>query len=212
MNTSQTPIRVLIVESHPLHRLGLKAILEEQADIEIAGVAVSGEEGVLIHQRLEPDVTLYGLRIPDLCGVDAVKAIRADSPKAQIIILADHTGDNEIKRSLENGACGYVMKDAPAEELLKAIRAVAAGKRFVSSEVAEILTEHVGDEALTPAEVRVLKMITDGKSNKEIAASLDITDNTVKTHLKNIFGKLGVDDRTSAAMTAIRRGIVRVDV
>ena len=212
MNTSQTQIRVLIVESHPLHRLGLKAILEEQADIEIAGVAVSGEEGVLIHQRLEPDVTLYGLRIPDLCGVDAVKAIRADSPKAQIIILADHTGDNEIKRSLENGACGYVMKDAPAEELLKAIRAVATGKRFVSPEVAEILTEHVGDEALTPAEVRVLKMITDGKSNNEIAASLDITDNTVKTHLKNIFGKLGVDDRTSAAMTAIRRGIVRVDV
>ena len=212
MNNSQTPIRVLIVESHPLHRLGLKAILEEQADIEIAVVAVSGEEGVLIHQRLEPDVTLYGLRIPDLCGVDAVKAIRADSPKAQIIILADHTGDNEIKRSLENGACGYVLKDAPAEELLKAIRAVATGKRFVSSEVAEILTEHVGDEALTPAEVRVLKMITDGKSNKEIAARLDITDNTVKTHLKNIFGKLGVDDRTSAAMTAIRRGIVRVDV
>ncbi|HZH35187.1 MAG TPA: response regulator transcription factor, partial [Pyrinomonadaceae bacterium] len=208
----QTQIRVLIVESHPLHRLGLKAILEEQADIEIAGVAVSGEEGVLIHQRLEPDVTLYGLRIPDLCGVDAVKAIRADSPKAQIIILADHTGDNEIKRSLENGACGYVMKDAPAEELLKAIRAVATGKRFVSSEVAEILTEHVGDEVLTPAELRVLKMITDGKSNKEIAASLDITDNTVKTHLKNIFGKLGVDDRTSAAMTAIRRGIIRADV
>lgn len=212
MNPTNAPIRILLVESHPLTRIGIKTVVSEQADMEIVGEAFTGTEGVAQYRKFQPDITLFGLRIPDLCGVDAVKFIRAESPKANIIILADRAGDTEIRRSLENGACGFVLKDAPAEELIKAIRAVFRGKRYVSPEIAEVLTDNLGAEDLTPAEQRVVEMIVRGASNKEISAALSITENTVKTHLKNIFGKLNVEDRTQAAMSAIRRGIVRVDV
>ena len=212
MNPTNAPIRILLVESHPLTRIGIKTVVSEQADMEIVGEAFSGTEGVAQFRKSQPDITLFGLRTPDLCGVDAVKFIRAESPKANIIILADRAGDTEIRRSLENGACGFVLKDAPTEELIKAIRAVFRGKRYVSPEIAEVLTDNLGAEDLTPAEQRVVEMIVRGASNKEISAALSITENTVKTHLKNIFDKLNVDDRTQAAMSAIRRGIVRVDV
>lgn len=212
MTPIDQPIRILLVESQPLTRIGIKTVVSEQKDMEIVGEAVSGSEGVLAHRRFQPDVTLYGLRTPDLCGVDAVKFIRADFPKANIIILADRAGDSEIRRALENGACGFVLKDATPEELLKAVRAVHRGKRFVSTEIAEVLTDHLGAEDLTPAERRVVELIVRGASNKEISAALSISENTVKTHLKNIFEKLDVDDRTQAAMSAIRRGIVRADV
>jgi DNA-binding NarL/FixJ family response regulator len=212
MNPTNAPIRILLVESHPLTRIGIKTVVSEQADMEIVGEAFTGTEGVLRHRKFQPDITLYGLRTPDICGVDAVKFIRAEFPKANIIILADRAGDTEIRRSLENGACGFILKDAPAEELIKAIRAVFRGKRYVSPEIAEVLTDNLGAEDLTPAEQRVVEMIVRGASNKEISAALSITENTVKTHLKNIFDKLNVDDRTQAAMSAIRRGIVRVDV
>ena len=212
MNPTNAPIRILLVESHPLTRIGIKTVISEQPDMEIVGEAFSGTEGVAQYRKSQPDITLFGLRTPDLCGVDAVKFIRAESPKANIIILADRAGDAEIRRSLENGACGFVLKDAPTEELIKAIRAVFRGKRYVSPEIAEVLTDNLGAEDLTPAEQRVVEMIVRGASNKEISVALSITENTVKTHLKNIFGKLNVDDRTQAAMSAIRRGIVRVDV
>ncbi|HEX8197011.1 MAG TPA: response regulator transcription factor [Pyrinomonadaceae bacterium] len=212
MIPTNAPIRILLVESHPLTRIGIKTVVSEQADMEIVGEAFSGTEGVAQYRKSQPDITLFGLRTPDLCGVDAVKFIRAESPKANIIILADRAGDAEIRRSLENGACGFVLKDAPTEELIKAIRAVFRGKRYVSPEIAEVLTDNLGAEDLTPAEQRVVEMIVRGASNKEISAALSITENTVKTHLKNIFDKLNVDDRTQAAMSAIRRGIVRVDV
>ncbi len=207
----KTLIRILIVESHPLNRLGLKSIINEQADMKIVGEAMSGAEGLELHRQLEPDVTLFELRMPDLCGVDAVKELSDISRDSKIIILAAQTGDVEINRALKNGACGYVLKDAPPDELLKAIRAVSQGKRYVSPKIAEVLTENFGAEDLTPAEMRVLKLIVEGISNKEIAANLEISENTVKTHLKNIFGKLGVDDRTAAAMSAIKRGVIRFD-
>jgi DNA-binding NarL/FixJ family response regulator len=212
MNSPNAPIRILLVESHPLTRIGIKTVASEQTDMEIVGEAFSGTEGVSLYRKFQPDITLFGLRTPELCGVDAVKLIRAEFPKANIIILADRAGDSEIRRALENGACGFVLKDAPAEELIKALRAVYRGKRFVSPEIAEVLTENLGAEDLTPAERRVIEMIVRGASNKEISAALSITENTVKTHLKNIFEKLNVDDRTQAAISAIRRGIVRVDV
>ncbi|HYP50452.1 MAG TPA: response regulator transcription factor, partial [Pyrinomonadaceae bacterium] len=199
MNPTNAPIRILLVESHPLTRIGIKTVVSEQADMEIVGEAFSGTEGVAQYHKSQPDITLFGLRTPDLCGVDAVKFIRAESPKANIIILADRAGDAEIRRSLENGACGFVLKDAPAEELIKAIRAVFRGKRYVSPEIAEVLTDNLGAEDLTPAERRVVELIVRGASNKEISAALSITENTVKTHLKNIFDKLNVDDRTQAA-------------
>jgi DNA-binding NarL/FixJ family response regulator len=211
MNQSESKIRILLVESHPLTLIGLKTLVSEQSDLEIVGEAFTGTEGVLKYRKLQPDVTLFGLRTPDLCGVDAVQFIRREFPKANIIILAERAGDSEIRRALENGACGFVLKDAPAEETIKAIRAVHRGKRFVSPEAAEVLTDNLGAEDLTPAERRVVEMIVKGASNKEIAAALSITENTVKTHLKNIFEKLNVEDRTQAAVSAIKRGIVRFD-
>jgi DNA-binding NarL/FixJ family response regulator len=212
MNSTEQPIRILLVESQTLARIGIKTVIAEQPDLEIVGEAENGVEGIALYRKFQPDITLYGLRTPDLCGVDAVKFIRAEFPKANIIILAERAGDSEIRRALENGACGFVLKDAPAEELLKAVRAVYRGKRFISPEIAEVLTDNLGSEDLTPAERRVVEMIVRGASNKEISAKLSITENTVKTHLKNIFDKLSVDDRTEAALTAIRRGIVRLDL
>jgi two-component system, NarL family, response regulator len=212
MNSDETAIRILLVESQALTRIGIKTVVSEQPDMKIVGEVWSGTEGVVQYRKLQPDITLFGLRTPDLCGVDAVKFIRAEFSNANIILLAERAGDSEIRRSLENGACGFVLKDAPPEELLKAIRAVFRGKRFVSPEIAEVLTDNLGAEDLTPAEKRVVEMIVKGASNKEISAALSITENTVKTHLKNIFDKLGVEDRTQAAMSAIRRGMVRVDV
>jgi DNA-binding NarL/FixJ family response regulator len=211
MNSADQTIRILLVESQPLASIGIKTVVSAQPDLEIVGEAFTGTEGVSLFRKLQPDITLFGLRVPDLCGVDAVKFIRAEFPKANIIILADRAGDSEIRRSLENGACGFVLKEAPAEELIKAIRAVAGGRRFVSPDVAEVLTENLGAEDLTRAELRVVEMIVKGASNKEISAALSITENTVKTHLKNIFEKLDVGDRTQAALSAIRRGIVRAD-
>lgn len=211
MNPTDQSISILLVESQPLASIGIKTVISAQPDIKIVGEALTGTEGVSLFRKLQPDITLFGLRTPDLCGVDAVKFIRAEFPKANIIILADRAGDSEIRRSLENGACGFVLKDAPPEELLTAIRAVASGRRFVSPDVAEVLTENLGAEDLTKAELRVVEMVVKGASNKEISAALSITENTVKTHLKNIFEKLDVNDRTQAALSAIRRGIVRVD-
>jgi DNA-binding NarL/FixJ family response regulator len=134
------------------------------------------------------------------------------APKAKIIVIASHAGDAEISRSLQNGAFGYVLKDVSETDLLKAIRTVAAGRKFVPPNVAAILTENFGQESLTPSEQNILEMIVAGKSNKEIAYLLGVTENTVKTHIKNIFEKLGVSDRTTAATLAIRRGLVRVDI
>lgn len=206
-----TPTRILLVESSPVIRVGLKTIIEPEPDLEIVAEFSNGQEAVASHSQLKPDVTLYDLRMPEVCGVDAAAEIQKVSPATKIIILAAQAGDSEINRSLKNGACGYILKTAPPAEILKAIRAVAAGRRFVSPEIAEVLTENLGMEDLTSAELRVLERIAKGKSNKEIAEWLGLSENTIKTHLKNIFGKLGVDDRTAAVVTAIRRGIIRID-
>lgn len=211
MNFPAAPIRILLVEPHSLTRIGIKTVISAESDLEITAEASGGTDVVALYRKFLPDVTLYGLRTPDLCGVDAVKFIRAEFPAANIIILADRAGDSEIRRALENGVCGYVLKDAAPEELTRAIRAVFRGKRFVSPEIAEVLTQNLGAEDLTPAERRVVEMIVKGASNKEIAAALSISENTVKSHLKNIFEKLYVDDRTEAALSAIKRGIIRVD-
>lgn len=212
MRRSNHSIRILLVESQSLARIGIKTVVSDENEMQIVGEAETGTEGVSLYRELLPDVALFGLRNPDLCGVDAVKFIRAEFPQANIIILAERAGDSEIRRALENGACGFVLKNASPDELIKAIRSVATGKRYISPSVAEVLTDNFGAEDLTPAEQRIAEMIVAGASNKEIAARFAITENTVKTHLKNIFDKLGVGDRTEAAMTAIRRGIVRVDV
>lgn len=153
-----------------------------------------------------------GLRLPDSCAIDDLSGYFAENKRAKIIVLAEHTGDAEISKSLKKGALGYVLKDASEAEVVKAIRAVAAGKKYIPQDVADVLTENFGREELTASEQKILQMIVAGKANKQIAFDLNVSENTVKTHVKNIFDKLNVSDRTSAATSAIKRGLVRVDL
>ncbi len=206
----QNLISILLVENQTLTRIGIKTVLEAQSDIEIVGEALSGAKGFELFKQTQPDVTILGLRLPDSCAVDEIENYLAENNRAKIIILAEHAGDAEISRSLKKGAFGYICKDVSADELVKAIRVVNAGKKYIPSEIAAILSENLAQEELTPAELKILQVIVEGQSNKEIAYNLEISENTVKTHVKNILGKLGVSDRTSAATVAIKRGLVRI--
>lgn len=204
-------IRVLLIEDQVLTCIGIKTILTASDDFEIVGEAGDTAQGLDLFRNSLPDVTLLSLRLPDSCAVDSLREFLKTAPQAKIIILAAHAGDEEIRRSLERGASGYVLKDVSANELIKAIRTVHAGKKFIPANVASVLSENLGRESLTVSEQRILQLIVTGQSNKEIAFNLGVSENTVKTHVKNILAKLGVADRTAAATSAIRRGMVRVD-
>jgi two-component system, NarL family, response regulator len=206
------PITVLVTENQPLTRLGLKALFASVDDIDLLGDSATPEDGFRMFREMKPDVTLLGLRFPGTCTIDDLEKYLSERPAAKIIILAEHAGDNEIKRALNKGAVGYILKDVAPGDLLDAVRAVHAGRKYIPAEIAGILSEAFGQEELTAAETSVLQMIVGGMSNKEIAFALDITENTVKSHVQNIFGKLGVSDRTSAARLAIKRGLVRTDI
>ncbi|CAN5684902.1 response regulator transcription factor [soil metagenome] len=208
----KTPIHILIVENQTLTRVGIETILNEQNDIEIVGEAETSADGLRLFEQIKPDVTILSLRLPDSCAVDEIENYLKKNERAKIIVLADHSGDAEISRSLKNGAFGYVCQDVSATDLVKAIRTVHAGKKYLQAEVANVLNENIGQEELTKTERKILQAIVAGKANKEIAFDLNVSENTVKTHVKNVFGKLGVSDRTSAATLAIRRGLVRVDL
>ncbi len=204
-------ISVLLIEDQTLTRLGVKAIFAESQEIELTAVAENTVEGLNAFKRIRPDVTLLGLRLPDSCAVDSIADFLEIEPQARIIILAANSGDSEIARSLRRGAFGFVLKDVSAEQLIKAVKTVYANKKFVPANVAGILSEHLGEEQLTEREQKILRLIVNGLSNKEIAHNLGITENTVKTHVKNILSKLNVSDRTAAATTAIKRGMVRIN-
>lgn len=205
-------IKILIIENETLARVGIRTILSSQEDLEIVGEAGTSDEGFELFRRANPDVTLMSLRLAEACAVDEIERFLEFAPKGKIIVLASHAGDAEISRSLQNGAFGYVLKDVSESDLLKAVRTVAAGRKFIPPNVAEILTENFGRESLTPSEEKILRGIVAGKSNKEIAYGLKVSENTVKTHVKNIFDKLGVSDRTTATTLAIKRGLVRADI
>lgn len=207
-----SPIALLLIENQPLTRLGVRAVVEQEADIVLAGETDNAADGFAKFRELKPDVTILGLRLPDSCSIDDLDNYFIEEPKAKIIVLAEHAGDAEISRALRKGALGYICKDVTPDDLVKAIRTVAGGRKFIPNEIAQILSESLGKEELTPAESTVLRMIVGGMSNKEIAFALDVSENTVKSHVQNIFGKIGVSDRTSAATTAIKRGLVRVDL
>ena len=211
---NKTPglIRLLLVENQTLVRVGIKTILSGQGDVQIIGEAETGAEGFKLFRTLKPDITILSLRLPDACAIDVLEDYFNESKQAKILILAEHAGDSEISRSLKKGVSGYVCKDVSEFELVKAIRTVNAGKKYIPTEIAEILSENFGQEELTPAERKILQMLVGGNSNKEIAYDLNVSENTVKTHVKNVFEKLGVSDRTSAATLAIKRGLVRIDV
>jgi DNA-binding NarL/FixJ family response regulator len=205
-------VTVLIIENQPLTRLGMKTLFGSDDDIDLIGEAGSPADGFRMFSEMSPDVTLLGLRFPDSCSIDDLDKYLTERPRAKIIMLADHAGDVEIKRALQKGALGYVCKDVEPSDLLTAIRAVNSGRKYIPSDIAGILSEYLGNEDLTPAETAVLEMIVGGMSNKEIAFALDVSENTVKTHVQNLFGKLGVSDRTSAATLALKRGLVRADI
>ena len=204
------PLRVLIIENQTLVRIGIRTVLGGADDFEIVGEADSGAEGFRLFRESKPDVTILSLRLPDSCAIDTLDDYFRAAARPRILVLADTAGDAEISKALKKGALGYICKDISPEELTKALRWVAAGKKYIPSDIAEILSESFGSEELTATETRILQQIVAGKSNKEIAFELDISENTVKTHVKNVFEKLGVSDRTSAATLAIRRGLVRI--
>lgn len=205
-------VRVLLIENQTLVRIGIKTILDAQSDFEIVGEAETGAEGFELFKKLRPDITILSLHLPDSCAIDVLADYFAENPKAKIIVLADSAGDAEISKALKRGARSYICKDVSENELIKAISAVHAGGKYIQPEVAAILSENLGQEELTAAETRILSRIVTGKANKEIAFEFNVSENTIKTHVKNIFDKLGVSDRTSAATLAIRRGLVRMDI
>jgi len=206
----ENTVRVLIIENQTLVRIGIRTVLSAGNGFEIVGESESGAEGFEKFRALRPDVTILSLRLPDSCAIDTLDDYFRAATRPRILVLADTAGDAEISKALKKGALGYICKDISPEELTKALRMVAAGKKYIPSDIAEILSANYGSEELTPTETRILQQIVAGKSNKEIAFDLDISENTVKTHVKNVFEKLGVSDRTSAATLAIRRGLVRI--
>ncbi len=205
-----TRIRVLSVDDHPLLREGIAMIINSQADMTMVSQAAGGSEAIQKYREHKPDVTLMDLRLPDLSGIDAMIAIRAEFPDARIIMLTTFEGDVEIQRALEAGARGYLLKNMPPAEILQAIRQVHAGKKRVPPEVASQLAEHMASESLTAREVDVLKQLAGGNRNRDIGELLGISEETVKVHVKHLMDKLGASDRTQAIAIAVRRGIIEL--
>jgi DNA-binding NarL/FixJ family response regulator len=203
-------IRVMVVDDHPLMREGIASAIEVAPDMELAGEAADGEEAFEQFVSLHPDVTLMDLQMPRLGGVEAIEAIRAACPAARILVLTTYGGDVHAERALRAGALGFLLKSTLHRELVDAIRAVHAGRRYVPSAIADGIVAHMGDERLSERELEVLRLVADGQGNKGVARVLAISEQTVKAHLKNVFAKLGVADRTHAVTVAVRRGIIEI--
>jgi two-component system NarL family response regulator len=204
-------IRVLVVEDHHVVRQGLVSLLNVVEGMEVVGEAADGVEAIAQYRKHQPDITLIDLRLPRMSGVDAIQRIRMESPQSRFIVLTTYDGDEDIYRALKAGAKAYLLKGMTTDELITAIHAVHAGKSHIPAAIAEKLAERMGVEELTPREMDVLEQIVAGKSNKEIAEELGVSEATVKTHINSLLGKLGVTDRTQAATAAIRRGIVPLE-
>lgn len=205
------PIRILLVEDHAMVRQGLAALLKTVPGFAVVGEAADGEQAVELFRKHTPDVTLMDLRLPKMNGVAAIERIRAGFPAARVIVLTTFDGDEDIYRAMQAGAKGYLLKGMDLQELIDAVRAVHAGKSRIPSRVAEKLAERMGGASLTARELEVLEQIVAGKSNKEIGSALFISEATVKTHVNSLLSKLGVEDRTQAATSALQRGIVHLD-
>jgi DNA-binding NarL/FixJ family response regulator len=204
-------IRIMTVDDHHLIREGIATVIDNQPDMRQVSQASSGPEAIRQYREHRPDITLMDLRLPGLSGIDAMMAIRSEFPEARIVILTTFDGDVEVQRALRAGACGYLLKSTPPNELVEAIRQVYAGNKRVQTELATQVAEHLGEDGLSTREIEVLEQVVAGLRNREIAKRLFISEETVKIHLKHIMEKLGAKDRTHAAAIANRRGIARFD-
>jgi DNA-binding NarL/FixJ family response regulator len=202
------PIRVLVVDDHVLLRQGIAGILASEAEIALVAEAADGAEAVETFARVRPDVTLMDLQMPVLSGIEAIQRIRSGAPQARIIVLTTYPGDVQAVKALKAGASGYLLKSSLIDELLRAIRAVHGGRRYIPADVAQEIALHAAEEPLSAREVDILALVAAGKANKVVAHELSVSEQTVKAHLRTIFQKLGVNDRTQAVTTALRRGII----
>jgi len=203
-------IQIMLVDDHPAFRKGMAALIESEPDMKIVAEAADGREAVEVYRQKQPDVVLMDLRLPVMGGVEATLAIRSEFPAARVIVLTTFDTDEDIFRAIQSGAKSYLLKDTPAEELAGAIRAVQAGKETLPSHVAERLAARRQRPELSQREMDVLQLLIKGRSNKEIGSALFLCEDTVKAHFKTLFAKLGVQDRTEAAISAIRHGIVHL--
>jgi len=203
-------IRVLAVDDHALLRDGIAALIGNQSDMQLVGEASNGREAIELFRQHQPDVTLMDLQMPEMGGIDALSAIRGEFPDARIIVLTTYAGDVQVFRALKAGARGFLLKGLLRKELLDTIRAVHAGQKRLPPEIAADIAEHAMDDALTSREIDVLRLIAGGNANKEIAAKLSLTEETVKGHVKNILAKLDANDRTHAVTIGLKRGIIEI--
>jgi DNA-binding NarL/FixJ family response regulator len=210
MSSAISQIRILAVDDHPVVRQGIAGLVGIQSDMVLVGEAANGRDAIQQFRVHHPDVTLMDLQMPEINGIDALIAIRNEFPEAKVIVLTTYAGDTQILRALKAGAQAYLLKNTLHKELLETIRAVHTGKKILSPEASYQIAEHATDDALTPAEILVLRLIAAGKANKQIADQLSITEETVKSRVKNILSKLDAHDRTHAAMIGLKRGIIEL--
>jgi DNA-binding NarL/FixJ family response regulator len=210
MSVSANPIRILTVDDHALLRDGIAALVATQADMKVVAEASNGREAIELFRTLRPDVTLMDIQMPELDGIEALITIRSEFPDARIIVLTTYKGDVQATRALKAGAQAYLLKSLLRQELLTTIREVHAGRKRIGQEVAAQLANHLGDDALTAREIEVLRLISEGNSNKLIASHLSVSEDTVKGHVKNILSKLGANDRTHAVTIGLKRGIIKL--
>jgi DNA-binding NarL/FixJ family response regulator len=210
MNEDPKPIRILAVDDHPILRQGVAGLIADESDMTLVAEAANGREAIHQFRTHRPDVTLMDLQMPEMNGLDALIAIRGEFPEARIIVLTTYTGDVQAMRALKAGARAYLLKNSLHKELLDTIRAVHAGRKTLSPEVSFELAEHSAEEFLSAAEVRVLRLIAEGNSNKEIATLLSVTEDSIKGQVRNILSKLGANDRTHAVTIGLKRGIIEL--
>jgi DNA-binding NarL/FixJ family response regulator len=205
-----TMIRVALADDHPLLRAGVISLLSTEPDIIVVGEASDGEEAIALYAKSRPDILILDLQMPNLTGIDVISKVLKESPRARIIVLTTYAGDAQATRALRLGVIGYILKTSVGDELVKAIRTVYNGRKFLSPEVAREIATHFEDQSLTPRERDVLTLAADGNSNKQISAKLSLSEDTVKGYMRLIFAKLGASDRTHAVTLAMRRGIIDI--
>jgi DNA-binding NarL/FixJ family response regulator len=210
MSDDSKQIRILAVDDHPLLRQGIAGLIADEPDMTLVAEAANGREAIHQFRTHRPDITLMDLQMPEMSGLDAMVTILGESPEARIIVLTTYSGDVQALRAIKAGARAYLLKNSLSKELLSAIRAVHAGRKTLSPEVSFELAEHSAEESLSAAEVRVLRLIAEGHTNKEIAAQLSMTEDAVKGQVRSILSKFGASDRTHAAMIGLKRGIIEL--